>query len=188
MAPGKKNACRLKAYICFMDESGFSQRPPVRSTWAPRGRTPIQIESVGWKQLSGIGTIRVTPQGHKPRWFLTLHPGSIRTKHILRFLKDLKRHCRRRVILVWDNLPAHRSKDVRKYVSMNRWLRTVYLPAYSPELNPVEPLWDYLDDTELANTAVEDLKEIGRRLRRGMQRIGRHPEKAQGFLRYTGLF
>jgi transposase len=92
-------------------------------------------------------------------------------------------------VLVWDNLPAHRSKVVRRYAVENRhWLKLVYLPAYSPELNPVELLWDYLDDTELANTPVEDLKEIGRRLRRGIQRIGRHPQKALGFLRHTDLF
>ena len=40
MAPGKKNARRRKAWIFFQDESGVSQRPSIRRTWAPRGETP----------------------------------------------------------------------------------------------------------------------------------------------------
>lgn len=40
MAGGKKNARRGKAWILFQDESGVSQRPSVRRTWAPKGETP----------------------------------------------------------------------------------------------------------------------------------------------------
>jgi hypothetical protein len=41
MAPGKKNAARLKAALVFIDESGFLMAPYVRRSWAPKGATPV---------------------------------------------------------------------------------------------------------------------------------------------------
>jgi hypothetical protein len=52
VAQGKKNACRRRAWIVFQDESGVSQRPPVRRTWAPRGETPVLTYAFNWKKLS----------------------------------------------------------------------------------------------------------------------------------------
>jgi DDE superfamily endonuclease len=42
----------------------------------------------------------------------------------------------------WDGLPAHRSKLMHTWLRRQRsWLVVEPLPAYAPELNPVEPLW-----------------------------------------------
>src|SRR5512132_3462753 len=44
--------------------------------------------------------------------------------------------------LLWDGLPAHRSRAMQAFVaSQRRWLVVERLPAYAPELNPVEALW-----------------------------------------------
>jgi len=64
LAPGKKNAQRLKAWLCFVDESGFSQHPPIRATWAPRGQTPCLVEPFNWERVSGIGAVLASPDGH----------------------------------------------------------------------------------------------------------------------------
>lgn len=189
LAPSKKNARRLKAWIGFLDETGFSQRPPVRATWAPRGQTPLLRETFNWKRLSGIGLVLVSPRGRRLRWFLSFHNGSVRSDQIVRFLGSLRRHRRHRVILLWDGLPAHRSAAVKQAMRGYRsWLEVKRLPAYAPELNPVEPFWDYLDDTQLANTPAEDLLEIRQRVRRGLSQVRRKPTLGRGFLKYTGLF
>src|SRR5947208_11718575 len=52
MASGKKNARRRKASIFFEDESGVSQRPSVRRTWAPKGETPVLIHAFNWSKMS----------------------------------------------------------------------------------------------------------------------------------------
>jgi hypothetical protein len=189
LATGKKNARRLKAWLVFEDETGFSQRPPVRATWAPRGQTPILVESFNWKKLSGIGAVRTDAAGRRLRWFLSFRAGSVRAGDLVRFVRALRRHVRKPVILLWDRLAAHRSARVREELRRQRhWLRVEWLPAYAPRLNPLEPLWDWLDDQALANTPVEDLGKLGRRVRRALGRLERKPTVGRGLLRYTGLF
>lgn len=189
LAAGKKNAQKLKAWLVFEDESAFSQRPPIRATWAPKGQTPVVVEPFNWRRLSGIGAVLTNASGRHLRWLLSLHRGNIRSAQLVRFLQALRRHRRRPVILLWDRLPAHRSRRVAQAVQQHRaWLRVEWLPAYAPELNPVEPLWDYLDDTALANTPTEDLQRLRRRVRRGLHRLQGRPAVGRGLLRYTGLF
>jgi len=54
--------------------------------------------------------------------------------------------------VVWDRLPAHRSRLVQDYIaSLQGWIATAYLPPYAPELNPVEYLWAYWKQHELPN-------------------------------------
>lgn len=107
-------AQRLNALLGFLDESGFTQRPPIRATWAPRGQTPVVVEPFNhWKHLSGIGAVLTTVTGYRPRWSLAFHPGAICSRQVVRFVAALRRHVRRRVVLMWDRLPAHRSAGPR---------------------------------------------------------------------------
>jgi transposase len=47
--------------------------------------------------------------------------------------------------LLWDGLPAHRSRAMQAWLHTQRhWLVVERLPAYAPELNPVEGLWSWL--------------------------------------------
>jgi len=47
-----------------------------------------------------------------------------------------------RVILVWDHLPAHRSKVMKRFLFEQRdWLQIEWLPGYAPDLNPAEGVW-----------------------------------------------
>ena len=189
MAPDQKKPQGLNAWIGFLDESGFSQRPPVRATWAPRGQTPVLVEPFNWKTLSAIGLVLTTPSASRLRWLWAFHRGSIRSAHIVRFLQALRRHRRKKVLLLWDRLPAHRSRIVQRALERHRtWLILEWLPPYAPELNPVEPLWDYIDDTTLANTPMDDLGRLRCRARTAMRRLQRKPSTSRGFLKHTGLF
>jgi len=116
-------------------------------------------------------------------------PGSYNDQKVVRFLRDLRRAFpRRRVILIWDRLGAHRSGYMQAYLAgQRRWLETTHLPAYSPELNPVEPLWAHLKGGELANRTEGNLNIMARIARRSIRRIRKKPRLAQGFLRRTGL-
>lgn len=58
LAPDPKKARLTKSLLIFLDESGFSERPSVRRTWAPRGQTPILIAPFNWKRLSAIASLK----------------------------------------------------------------------------------------------------------------------------------
>ena len=189
LARGKKNARRRRAWIVFQDESGVSQRPPVRRTWAPRGETPVLIHAYNWTKLSVSAALAFRWDGQRARLFFQTRHGSYDTPSLIVFLQALKRHFPgRRVILVWDGLPAHKSCAMRDYLTRQRaWVTVERLPGYAPELNPAELLWGNVKGQELANLCADDLTTVAIALRRGMARVRKHPTLAFGFLKHTGL-
>jgi transposase len=85
-------------------------------------------------------------------------------------------------------LPAHRSRAMRAWLRTQRsWLVVERLPAYTPDLNPVEGLWSGLKAVELANLTGPTLGEVIARAHRGIQRIRTTPHLAYSFLGHTGL-
>jgi DDE superfamily endonuclease len=90
--------------------------------------------------------------------------------------------------LLWDGLPAHRSSAMRAWLNTQRsWLVAERLPAYAPDLNPVEGLWSSLKAVEFANLASPTLAEVIPQANRGIDRVRRTPHLAYSFLRRTGL-
>jgi transposase len=74
--------------------------------------------------------------------------------------------------LLWDGLGAHRSRAMRASLASQRhWLVTERLPAYAPELNPVEGLWSNLKGQELANLACDTLGETTSAAWQGIERV-----------------
>jgi hypothetical protein len=61
------------------------------------------------------------------------------------------------------------------------------LPAYAPELNPVEGLWSSLKAVELANLTSPTLAEVIAQAHRGIERVRGTPHLAYSFLRHAGL-
>ena len=71
--------------------------------------------------------------------------------------------------------------------SQHDWLTTERLPAYAPELNPVEYLWANLKDLELANRTTSTLAEVADATEHGIQRICKSDSLVVGFLAHTSL-
>lgn len=90
-----------------------------------------------------------------------LHEGAIRSPQIVEFLRALRRHLRRRLLIVWDGLRAHRSRLLRDYVdSTDGGSQLAFLPPYAPELNPVAYLWAWLKRHALANFRPHGFGEL----------------------------
>jgi transposase len=175
--------------LIFLDESGFSERPSVRRTWSPRGQTPILIAPFNWKRLSAIASLITTPAARRVGLCLRLQPGTVKQPQIVAYLKALKRHVRgRKVILLWDRLPAHRGAQVQAWIATQSSLTCEYLPAYAPELNPVEYFWSHLSRTDMAQFVGEDLKAVRRQARKAATRVRHRPDLAKAFLKHSGLF
>ena len=84
--------------------------------------------------------------------------------------------------------PAHPSTAMRAWIRTQRsWLVVERLPAYAPELNPVEGLWSSLKAVELANLTMSTLGEVITQAHQGVERVRRTPHLAYSFLRHAGL-
>lgn len=189
VASGKKNARRRHALIVFQDESGISQRPSVRRTWAPRGHTPVLVHAFNWKKMSLCAALAYHWTGRQARLFFQMKPDSYDTTALIAFLTDLHKELRgRRTILIWDGLPAHRSRAMQQYLqAQRRWLHVERLPGYAPELNPTESLWENLKGQELANFCGTSLAEVVGQSRKGIRRVRRRPTLLFSFLDHAGL-
>ncbi len=94
----------------------------------------------------------------------------------------------RRVLLIWDGLPSHRSRRMLAWIADQRdWLRTERLPGYASELNPIEQVWGNLKSTELANLCCDSIRDVEAIADDGLWRIGSDAELCFAFLRHTGL-
>jgi transposase len=133
-------------------------------TWAPRGQTPILRHPGGGKKLSAAAG--VTRRG----FYFRLYPGSIKARRLLHFLRHLKGQVRGNILLVWDRLGVHRRRAGRAWLKRQGDRFVVEeLPAYAPELNPVEYLWGWGKPHTVANGCARTEEELPRLARRGLR-------------------
>lgn len=184
-----KKGRELRAKICFWDESGISERPSVRKTWAPRGKTPIIRSTGSWKIRSVVGMIAATPSGRKPKLHLRILKKTVRSETVIRTVTMLRRHIRGKLILIWDGLPAHRSKITKTFLkTQSSWLMVKRFPAYAPELNPVEYIWAAVKRKDVANFCPDTLQELDKQIRRSAKRLRQNAGTLTGFLNASKLF
>ena len=104
------------------------------------------------------------------------------------FLQALVRHIEKPLLIVRDRLPAHRSRLVREFIELSEChIVTEYLPAYAPELNPVEYIWSYWEQHELPNVCPKDYGELSRRARRALRRMQHNPRLVTAFWKQSSL-
>jgi transposase len=179
----KKIAARQGRVIVFIDESGLSERPCRARTWAPRGQTPVLQYSFSWKQLSVIAGVSFW------RFYFRLYGGTIRTPQVIEFLKALQATIGKKLLIIWDRLQAHRSKLVRAHVEAQRGaIALEFLPAYAPELNPVECIWGYLKHHAMPNYCARNLGDLAHRARRSLRSMQRRSTLVCAFWRQAELF
>jgi transposase len=139
--------------------------------------------------MSASAVVAYRWDGKRAQLFFQVKPDSYNSESLVGFLDDLRRHFRgRKVILVWDGLPAHRSRVMTEYLRrQRRWLRVERLPGYAPELNPVEYVWGNVKGQELANLCADSLGQAAAALCSGMTRVRQSQQLCFAFLRNAGL-
>lgn len=168
----------------FVDEAGFYVLPAVVRTYAPRGQTPVVRAPLLYDHLSVISGI--TPCG---TLYMNVQDRAIRGPDVVRFLRHVMRHIEGKLLVIWDGLPAHRSKLVKQFLREGaaRRLHLEPLPGYAPELNPEEGIWKHLKRVELKNLCCRDLEHLRGELRRAKERL-RHKRKViRACFRQVGL-
>ncbi len=173
----------------FWDESGASLLPVTRRTWAPVGHTPVIVHHFNWKRVSMAAGLCYGSRGGGAALAFHHQLDAYNTDTLIEALGQLRVFLGgQKATLLWDGLPAHRSRAMQAWLRRQRsWLVVEPLPAYAPDLNPVEPLWSSLKGVELANLAGDTLDDVIAAAERGIQRIRGTPHLAFSFLRYCGL-
>jgi transposase len=193
VAADQKNAAARGAWIVFFDESGLSLTPTVRRSWAPIGQTPVLEHRFNWKRASMAAALCYPPSAdhHHRRSQVAFHVqyDSYNTETLIGVLTELRAFLAPDpVMLIWDGLPAHRSKAMNDFVAdQTEWLTVERLPGYAPDLNPVEALWSAIKGVELANLCPDTIDEAITLARNGIDRIRDNQQLAHSFLQHAGL-
>jgi transposase len=118
-----------------------------------------------------------------------VHPGGYDTDSLIQVIGQLRGFLGgEKATLLRDGLPAHRSNAMQALVASQRdWLVVERLPAYAPELNPVEQLWANLKGNELANVACQGLAGVIAAAWQGIHRVRAAWHLPYSFLRHCGL-
>jgi hypothetical protein len=142
-----------------------------------------------WKKASMAAALCYGVRGGGSQLAFQITAGNYDTDTLIKVLCELRWFLGgEKATLLWDGLPAHRSTTMGRWLNSQRfWLMVERLPAYAPELNPVEGLWSSLKTCELANLAVPTLAEVIDQAHQGVERVRRTPHLAYSFLRHAGL-
>lgn len=138
--------------IFFFDESRFGTHSRLGHGWFKTGvRTTVE-KKVGFKNFY-IYTALEYKTGKEFSVFASHVDTSCMNIFLAEFAEWLKND---NAFIIMDQAGWHKSKDLK--VPQN--IRIIYLPPYSPELNPVERFWQYIKDNVLKNKIFEDLQSL----------------------------
>jgi len=163
--------------------------PLLRRTQAPCGKTPILRQKASHRDhVSVISALSYSPvRNHCSLYFQTLADGYFNNERVAAFVGQLLRHLRGLVIILWDRGNMHRGPAIRQLQANFPRLSLEFLPPYAPDLNPVEPLWNYLKYDELANYAATDVVELNGILTDQLDAICHNRQRIRTFYTMTEL-
>jgi transposase len=141
-----------EAEILFADEARFGTHSKLGHGWFKKGsRTTVQVK-LGYKNFYIYGC--ANPMNGKS--FALLLPKA-NTECMNFFLQELaKEFANKKVILIVDGAGWHKSNNL--LVPQN--IKLVYLPPYSPELNPIERLWLYIKKATIRNRIYDTIEDL----------------------------
>jgi len=182
-----REALRRRAYLVFLDESGFYLTPTVRRTLAPRGRTPVLAAWDRRDRLSAISGLTVSPVARRPGLYFDLLPHPIHAADVVAFLAELHRRLGP-LTVVWDRNQIHsKSRVVQAWLAGHPGVVAEDFPGYVPDLNPDEGVWGWAKYGRLANLAAEDTAELWGWVLDELVTVKHRSDLLRGFIRETGL-
>lgn len=146
----------------LIDETGAMLNPLVRRSWSRKGDTPVIPSDGGHrKKVSVIGALSLSHPGRRlGLYFQTLPCGYFTADAVAAFLRQLLRHLRGKVVVLWDGGPNHKGPAIREVQADYPRLTLERLPAYTPQMNPVEWVGSWLKYGKMANFAPLSLGEL----------------------------
>lgn len=142
-----------------------------RRCWAPAPLRP----------LVGLALVReytyayaaVSPKDGALDWMLAAKMDTVNMSAFLNHVSG--KHPEEFLVMVLDGAPSHRARNLRAPPNM----ALVRLPAYSPELNPAERLWEEIREKEFGNRVFDSLGAAMLQAIRGLKRLEKSPSALQ---------
>jgi transposase len=173
-------AARAKAeegVVFWGDETGLRSDDVRGLSYAPRGRTPtVRVPH----KRAGLGLISAVTNKGGLRWMVL--DGAVKAPSLIRFLGRLVRDVGRKVFLILDRLPVHRSAKVRAWLAGRKAeIEVFHLPPYSPELNPDEGVNGDLKQVVARKAPTRSKQQLKRAVIGHMRKLSKSPRRVRSF-------
>lgn len=168
--------CRSEIRIIYIDEAHFHRDLDLGYTWAPRGEPtwclsdcPRLADRINWYGAYDFS------QGQCFIW----NEGACNGDNTVKFLRHLKLWLGDSllpVVIIWDGAPCHRAKIVHTAAAALGFT-LVSLPAYSPDLNPIEGLWKWMREDVTQHHCYSTMRDLFDACKAFVDRINLDPER-----------
>ncbi len=162
-------------------------QPTVRRSWAPRGQTPILKSYDRHDRLSAISAVTVSSKRRRLGLYFDILDHNVKAEDFEVYVEGLLRRIRRPIILVIDRYSVHRSAAKKLLARHAKRLSIEWLPAYAPELNPDEQVWNRAKYTDLANFVPDDVLHLGRSVAASLRRTQSQQSLLRSFFKHAKL-
>lgn len=176
--------------LVYVDESGCDKRIGFRKTgWSPRGTTPSQVTKFHRDQR-----YQILPAYAQDGIVLSrVYQGSTDASFFKDFIRELLRYTKpfpgEKSAIAMDNASFHRSEDIEQ-MCLEAGVKLVYLPPYSPDLNPIEEFFAELKAFIQRHwQSFEENPDQGFStfLEWCVDTVGRRKQSAEGHFRNSGI-
>ncbi|WP_200286393.1 IS630 family transposase [Rhabdochromatium marinum] len=160
-------AKKIGADIGFQDEASVDLRDRSGKTWGEYGIRP-NVYVTGKRGRLNILSV-VTAKG---TFYYHVTEDRINSDEFIGFLDQIIEQHDRPIFLIVDRASFHLSRKVRIFVWHHReQIRLFYLPAYSPELNPDEHVWEEIKDKQLGRKSIKNKSNLKERLHAALENL-----------------
>lgn len=156
-----KESLSDKEPIIFIDAAHPTMATKVTYGWIRKGKEQLIKQSASRTRENIIGSIELNSLK-----VMTTHPEKVNAETTIEFLTKLKTIYPDVSVLhiILDQSGYHTSQAVRKFAQGNN-IKLHYLPPYSPNLNPIERLWKFMNEQIRNNCFFNSAKEFRETIR-----------------------
>jgi len=166
-----KEAKQEKATIHWGDEMGLRSDHVSGKSFAPMGQTPV-VRATGQR----FGCNMISAITNRGELSFMVFEGRFKNAVFIEFMKRMLRQATRKIYLIVDGHPVHRSVAVRQFVAENaERLRLIRLPGYCPELNPDELLNQDVKTNAMGKSRPTNKADMVKSVRRHLHRRQKQP-------------
>lgn len=171
----------LRFSVRFQDEGRFGRVTYPKSCWAPKGSRPIAPQQAIREYTYAYASIAPL---HGEVDSLILPDMAASTLQL--FLDELSsRHLDEYILLVMDGAPSHHAGKENLEIPEN--IKIVFQPPYSPQVNPVEHLWDEIREKFFANCVFRDMDALEDKLVEALRFMETHPDYVHSFTCFSWM-
>jgi transposase len=171
------------AQIHWGDEMGMRSDHQAGRSYGLKGQTPV-IPGTGQR----FGCNMISTVTNRGRLSFMVFKERFTGTVMIQFLQRLIQQSKKKIFVIVDGHPVHRSRQVKRWVYQHReYIQLFYLPGYSPQLNPDELLNQDVKTNAVGRQRPQDQPELMQQVRSYLRSTQRQPQIVKNYFKHKAV-